>query len=82
MLTRKEAESLLDSLCVKLGFCLGREAYERLAEVPPESADDFTRAIFEAERLDPVIADRTLVRAVEAMIVAAFERSASRRSEP
>jgi hypothetical protein len=46
-------QRLLDELCVRLGFCLPPRAQTRLRQSPPLDPDEFTDAIFAAERMDP-----------------------------
>jgi len=67
-----ELHRLLDHLCVQLGFCLPPDEQARLAEHPPDSADAFTDAVFEAEGLDPATADRHLYRQVRNKVREAF----------
>jgi hypothetical protein len=60
MPTPDELEDLLTILCVKLGFCLHGEAYDRLVDNPPKDPATFTDAVFEAEGMDPRRAERGL----------------------
>lgn len=66
---------LLHDLCVKLGFCLSPEAQATLLADPPDSVEDFSIALFEAEGLDPVLAERQLVRRVVEEVALARARS-------
>jgi len=61
---RSKLDQLLDLLCVELGFCLSPAEHARLASSPPSSVKAFTDAVFVAEGLDPVTADRHLWRQV------------------
>lgn len=67
-------QELLDRLCVQLGFCLPPADQVRLAQQPPDSAEAFTNAVFEAEGLDPETADRHLYRQVQTMVRETFRR--------
>jgi hypothetical protein len=78
MLSADEAAWLLNDLCIRLGFCLPREARERLTGAPPPTIDEFTAAVFVAEGLDPSTAGRRIYRAVQAMVADAFRRSEER----
>ena len=68
-------ESLLDELCVDLGFCLSPEEYGRLRDAPPRDVDVFTDAVFVAEGLDPR-RDNRLRRQVRERVVRHFEANA------
>ena len=57
---RTKLEQLLDRLCTELGFCLAPEQQARFVASPPASIKAFTDAVFEAEGLDPSLADRHL----------------------
>ena len=49
-----DLQGLLDELCVRLGFCLPPQEQERLRQTrPPLDVDEFTDAVFVAERMDP-----------------------------
>ena len=63
-MNRTKTERLLDNLCVELGFCLPPDEYIRLSNTHAHSATFFTNAIFSAEELDPVVADKKLWRQV------------------
>jgi hypothetical protein len=75
MLSSIETERLLYELCVRLGFCLPPAERERLANSPPGTVREFTDAVFVAEGLDPMTADRALYRQVKAMVANAFHQS-------
>ena len=61
---RSPTELLLDRLCGELGFCLAATQYDRLVASPPASVREFTDAVFLAEGLDPLVADKQLRRQV------------------
>ena len=67
-----QCSRLLDKLCVRLGFCLPPVERQRLAENPPPELLAFTDAVFVAEEMDPVTADRHLYREVRDLIREAF----------
>jgi hypothetical protein len=81
MLTQTEAAALLSLLCTRLGFCLPSDANVRLTEAPPPDVPHFTEAVFLAEGLDPVTADRKLYRQVKAVVAEAFRRSEEREAD-
>lgn len=64
MISRSDADLLLNWLCSDLGFCDLGPARATLVESPPDSPSDFTRAVYLAEGLDPDLADRHLFRQV------------------
>jgi hypothetical protein len=68
-------ESLLDELCVDLGFCLPPDARVRLQDAPPRDVDAFTDAVFVAEGLDPRL-DKRLRRQVRERVVRHFGANA------
>lgn len=72
MLGERQTRQLLDSLCIKLGFCLPPDDIEHLASDPPTDVLAFTDAVFVAEGLSPETADRHLYRQVRNMVAAAF----------
>ena len=49
----RDLTTLVDELCVDLGFCLSPEDYEQLWLSSWERADDLTDAVFAAEGLTP-----------------------------
>lgn len=79
MLSPNEADTLLDVLCTKLGFCLPPTARTQLTENPPADVGAFTDAVFVAEGLDPATADLRTYRDVKATVAEAFRQSADRR---
>lgn len=72
-LTEKEASQLLDTLCIKLGFCLGPKMTSRLAKNPPPSAERFAKAVYSIEGLDPSL-QSDLYKQVLNYVEAAFQR--------
>lgn len=74
MLSLGETDSLLTELCTRLGFCLPPEIRQSLASNPPVDVATFTDAVFVAEGLDPLTADRHLYRQVLAMVATAFQK--------
>jgi hypothetical protein len=71
-----DVDRLLDGLCVDLGFCLPPEEKDRLMTSPPNTAEAFTDAVFLAEGMDPLLADRHLWRQVRNRVREAFRGSA------
>ena len=74
MLSKKQTRTLLELLCVRLGFCLPPDEVRRIVENPPEQVDGLTDTIFRAEGLDPETADRTLYRDVRELVANAFSQ--------
>jgi len=64
---------LLDTLCIKLGFCLGPKMTSRLAKNPPPSPERFASAVYRAEGLDPSL-QSDLYKHVLNFVEAAFQR--------
>jgi hypothetical protein len=48
-LSRKRVESLLDRLCVELGYCLKPESCEEIAGNPPRTVNKFANAVLKRE---------------------------------
>jgi hypothetical protein len=67
-------QQLLDRLCVQLGLCLPPADQAGLVQQPRDSADAFTKAVFEAEGLDADTADRHLYRQVRNMVRETFRQ--------
>ncbi|MFG1798408.1 hypothetical protein [Nocardia sp. NPDC049149] len=63
--------SLLDNLCVDLGFCLPLDEKSRLCTSPPKDVDSFTDAVFVAEGMDPS-GDKRLRELVRQKVMHAF----------
>ncbi|MCP4113366.1 MAG: hypothetical protein GY749_48850 [Desulfobacteraceae bacterium] len=49
----KQLQWLLDELCSDLGFCLPHDDQQRLISVEYYDADQFTREVFLAEKMNP-----------------------------
>ena len=49
----KALQSLLDGLCVDLGFCLSPDDQRRIVSVEHYDAHQFTREVFWAEGMNP-----------------------------
>ena len=82
MLSSEEVTVLLNTLCVRTGFCLPPADCERLrAECPPDVAS-FTDAVFTAEGLPPTTADLHLYRQVRGVVAATFRRHEDREQFP
>ena len=68
-LSQSQAAKLLNTLCVKYGFCLPPLWNARLERNPPTTAKAFTDTVFYSEGLDPVIADSNLYAALHQEVV-------------
>jgi hypothetical protein len=77
-LSKDEVAYLIKDLCRDLGFCLLAEAANKFESNPPRTIDAFTRAVFEAEGLDPDIANRSMYDQVTRIVTAAFDQSMQR----
>jgi hypothetical protein len=75
-LTQPQVIRLLKNLCIDLGFCLPAKVAEKLESNPPRTIEEFTRAVFHAEGLDPAIADRRLYDQVRGVVAGAFNGTA------
>lgn len=78
MLNGDDTKKLLDTLCVKLGFCLPPDQIERLVAKPPPDVAGFTDHVFRAEGLDPDSGRRRLYRQVRDVVREAFEAALDR----
>lgn len=76
-LTVSEVDSLLETLCVDLGFCLPPRAISQFQQNAPGDVESFTYAVFIAEGMDPRHADRKLLAQVRDVVRDAFDRAAS-----
>jgi hypothetical protein len=65
-----ELETLLAGLCVRLGFCLAGEGYDRLVDDPPTDPVAFAEAVMAADGCDP----HALPGDVYAQVLAEVER--------
>jgi hypothetical protein len=63
---------LLDELCVDLGFCLPPDKAAARIQAPPTDVESFTDAVFVAEGLDPMMADKRVRRQVRERVARAF----------
>lgn len=72
-LTESQVIPLLRTLCVELGFCFSADVAEKFETNPPRTIETFTRAVFDAEGLDPVLADRRLYAQVRKVVATAFK---------
>jgi len=70
MPTTAELETLLERLCVKLGFCLAGEQYDRLVDDPPNDPIAYAEAVMAADGCDP----HALSSDVYAQVVAEVKR--------
>ena len=77
MPTEREVEWLLEELCTELGFCLPPASAAHLRQLPPADADEFARAVFRLEDLDPA-ADRRLYSDVRARAERVYSGSEKR----
>lgn len=75
MIDNTDVRPLLEKLCADLGFCLPPSESEKLSANPPETALEFTNAVFLAEGLAPEVADRQLFRQVRECVSQAFRCS-------
>ena len=75
MIEPRALDWLLEELCVKFGICLPPGKLTTFRMEPPTDAEAFTAAVFRAEGLDPVTADKRLYRSVRDHIEAALQRS-------
>ena len=64
----------MNDLCLDLGFCLPPHELSKLENSATSDADAFTDAVFVAEGLDPLTADRRLWHAVRDRVAIAFRR--------
>jgi hypothetical protein len=74
MLTAQQADFLLSDLCITLGFCLPPHVRKQLTYDAPVGVDEFTRAVFVAEGLNPS-ADRKLFSRAAGLVAKAYRQS-------
>jgi hypothetical protein len=79
--TAHAIEQLLNTLCVKLGFCLPASVNRQLANSGPTNADLFAKAVFKAEGLDPRL-HVSLFRQVRAIVADHFRRISDSSAAP
>jgi hypothetical protein len=72
-LTELEVAALLRKLCTDLGFCFSADVAEQFESSSPRTIEAFTRAVFDAEKLDPALADRKLYGQVYRVVSTAFK---------
>jgi len=72
VLNEEQTRRLLDTLCVKYGFCITLERQDSLVVSRPASVPAFTHAVISAEGLDPQLLDRELYRQVRECVEEAF----------
>ena len=72
-LSEAQARRLLNTLCVKYGFCLSPLWRARLTRNPPKTPKAFTDTVFHAEGLDPLLADSSLYAAMQREVTQAFQ---------
>ncbi len=77
MLNEIQTRLVLDTLCVKYGFCISPEKQDSLVVDPPDSVPAFTHAVISAEGLDPQLLDRQLYRQVRECVEEAFHNASS-----
>ena len=81
MLSEGEVASLLERLCVELGFCVPPQERGRFADRPPADVPSFVEAVLRAEGLEPAHVDQQLRRAVESLVSQAFRRASLRGAD-
>jgi hypothetical protein len=79
MLSDQAIDSLLDDLCVELGYCLPPNARTIVRTDAPTTLEAFSEAVLRAEKLDPA-KDRQAYREVLKFVESAFRRSDSATS--
>jgi hypothetical protein len=77
ILSPEEVRVLLSRLCIRLGFCLPPLEAEQIAFLPPCDIDEFTRAVFIAEGMDPVVSDRDIYNQVSDIVAESFVAAGS-----
>ena len=76
VLGQKSRERLLNDLCVKYGFCLPADGYDKIMDEPPTELSEFVDLVFTLEGLDPETADLHLKRKIRDLIVQAHHHDA------
>ncbi len=66
-----QLENLLETLCVKLGFCLAGDKYDRLVDEPSTDPVAYAEAVISADGVDP----QTLRGDVYAQVLEEVERA-------
>ena len=72
--SEKEIAALLDTLCVKLGFCLPSNISARLIKFPPKTSEKFAKSVIEADRLNLESIEKNLYKSVLKEIESVFEK--------
>jgi hypothetical protein len=72
--------ALLSKLCIGLGFCLPQEKQLSIASAAFNDIDEFTKAVFLAEGLDPTTSGRQLYRQVRQEVALAFVQYQQRQN--
>jgi hypothetical protein len=75
-LSESQVAYLLKDLCIDLGFCFSADVAKKFESDPPRTVEAFTRAVLNAEGLDPELANRWLYDQVRRVVAAAFDSSA------
>lgn len=73
-----DLEALLGTLCVKLGFCLTGEKYDRLIESPPLDPVAYADAVIESDGMDPRKLQSDIYAKVLAEVTQTFEAASCR----
>ncbi|MFC9434788.1 hypothetical protein [Nocardia sp. NPDC057030] len=68
-----DVASVLDNLCVELGFCLPPDEQSRLCASPPPDVEAFTDAVFSAEGMNPN-QNKHLRESVRQRVIRAFQQ--------
>jgi len=82
VLTVEDSEKILEVFCVKYGFCLTPEWYDRLANAPPDSAKAYVDAAILAYGLDPEGVDQRMRSEMQDVVRQAVERTRIAGAEP
>jgi hypothetical protein len=78
-LTEEEAENVFGIFCVKYGFCLSWESYERLYDAPPKSARSYVDSTISEYGLDPETVDPHMHREMQEVVEQAAQRCRTAR---
>ncbi len=72
VISRRDADLLLNWLCANMGFCSLGSARAALVDAPPDAPLEFARAVCAAEGLDADVADSHLFRQVLGIVTDAY----------
>lgn len=72
--SEKEIEGLLETLCVKLGFCLPSNVANRLMKFPPKTPERFAKSVIEAEGLNLDLIEKNIYVSVLTEIENVFNK--------